>query len=207
MSPMNKLTSPSFSHFLPLLVALLNTDPSMHGHPHSSHYLPRSSYPSSNSYTILSYPPKLISFPSAIPSYQLSPSSSNLSFIDANAFLNLLPFLYESISSSLSPLRISNSAPVTPLISSLTSRVPMPKPNWESLAKESMASIHHHYPIFAASAPVSPPRCQYIAPTTILECEKSDISTVELGQWVSFQVFARHLAPSPPTFNLMKSVA
>ncbi|XP_034676260.1 protein BRASSINAZOLE-RESISTANT 1-like [Vitis riparia] len=151
--------------------------------------------------------PPSSSFPSAIASYQPSPSSSNLSFMDANASLNILPFLYKSIPSSLPPLRISNSAPVTPPISSPTSRVPMPKPNWESLAKESMASIHHHYPIFAASAPASPSRCQYIAPATIPEYEESDTSTVESGQWVSFQTFARHLAPLPPTFNLMKPVA
>uniref|UniRef100_A0A5B6Z022 Protein BZR1 homolog n=1 Tax=Davidia involucrata TaxID=16924 RepID=A0A5B6Z022_DAVIN len=150
------------------------------------------------------------SFPSPISSYQLSPSSSSFpspSHLDANASSQVFAFLRNSIPSSLPPLRISNSAPVTPHLSSPTSRLPKQNLNWESLAKESMASLN--YPLFAASAPASPTRSRRITPATIPECDESDTSTVDSGQWMNmnFQAFAPAMVPTSPTFNLVKPVA
>lgn len=153
------------------------------------------------------------SFPSPIPSYQVSPSSS--SFPSPSRFdggynpSNLIPYLRNAIPSSLPPLRISNSAPVTPPLSSPTSKNPKPIPNWEAIAKESMASFS--YPLYAVSAPASPTRHQlhFPAAAPIPECDESDTSTVDSGQWVSFQKFAPSAAamPTSPTFNLVKPVA
>ncbi|GLT45857.1 hypothetical protein SLA2020_229920 [Shorea laevis] len=150
-------------------------------------------------------------FPSPIPSYQVSPSSSSFpspSRLDANNPSSLFPFLRNAIPASLPPLRISNSAPVTPPLSSPTSRNPKLMPNWESIAKESMAAFN--YPLYAVSAPASPTHRQFHAPATIPECDESDTSTVESGQWISFQKFAPSrsaFAPTSPTFNLVKPVA
>ncbi|XVE69933.1 hypothetical protein DITRI_Ditri10aG0031200 [Diplodiscus trichospermus] len=146
-------------------------------------------------------------FPSPIPSCQVSPSSSSYpspTRVDANNPSSLLPFLRSAIPSSLPPLRISNSAPVTPPLSSPTSRNPKPIPNWEALAKESMASFN--YPFYAVSAPASPTHRHFHAPATIPECDESDTSTVESGQWISFQKFAASTSqvPTSPTFNLVK---
>ncbi|KAK8646532.1 hypothetical protein V6N13_120316 [Hibiscus sabdariffa] len=105
------------------------------------------------------------------------------------------------------PVKISNSAPVTPPLSSPTSRKPKPIPNWEAIAKQSMASFS--YPFYAVSAPPSPTHRQFHAPATIPECDESDTSTVESGQWISFQKFAPSTSqvPTSPTFNLVKPLA
>ncbi|XP_039119568.1 protein BZR1 homolog 1-like [Dioscorea cayenensis subsp. rotundata] len=148
--------------------------------------------------------PPSSSFPSPVPSYHASPSSSSFpspTRIDNanNPAVNpsyLLPFLRNL--SSLPPLRISNSAPVTPPLSSPTASRPpkLRKPDWDS-------SVVHH-PIFAASAPASPTRArQLFYPATIPECDESDISTIDSGRWVSFQM----TAPASPTFNLVNPVA
>ncbi|CAI0558782.1 unnamed protein product [Linum tenue] len=149
--------------------------------------------------------PMSSSFPSPIPSYQVSPSSSSFPSPTRTENNNhtpssssMFPFLRNSIPSSLPPLRISNSAPVTPPLSSPTSRNPKPTiPTWD-------------YPFYAASAPASPTHRQFHAapPATIPECDEvSDTSTVESGQWISFQKFAPALAaamPTSPTYNLVK---
>uniref|UniRef100_A0A2P2QMB4 Protein BZR1 homolog n=1 Tax=Rhizophora mucronata TaxID=61149 RepID=A0A2P2QMB4_RHIMU len=151
------------------------------------------------------------SFPSPIPSYQVSPASSSFPSPtrgDNNpSSSSLFPLLRYAIPSSLPPLRISNSAPVTPPLSSPTSRNRKPIPNWESIAKQSMASLN--YSFYAASAPTSPTHRQFHAPATIPECDESDTSTVESGQWINFQKFAPSLAamPTSPTYNLVKPVA
>lgn len=156
--------------------------------------------------------PQSSSFPSPVPSYHASPSSSSYpspTRFDANASSYLLPFLRNlaAIPSSLPLLRISNSAPVTPPLSSPTSRGPKQKPDWESLANGSIATFRH--PLFAASAPSSPTRRHQFTPATIPECDESDASTVDSGRWVSFQQVAPSVGvtPSSPTFNLVKPVA
>ncbi|CAL5349186.1 unnamed protein product [Camellia sinensis] len=154
--------------------------------------------------------PPSSSFPSPIPSYQPSPSSSSFaspSRFDATSSSHMFAFLRNSMPSSLPPIRISNSAPVTPPLSSPTSRPPKQKRNWEFLAKESMVSLNNNYPFFAASAPASPTRCQRIAPATIPECDESDTSTVDSAQWMSFQKFAPTMVPTSPTYNLVRPVA
>ncbi|CAJ1973326.1 unnamed protein product [Sphenostylis stenocarpa] len=155
------------------------------------------------------------SFPSPIPSYQVSPSSSSFpspSRLDENNASNLIPYIRHSFSASLPPLRISNSAPVTPPLSSPTSRNPKPIPTWDSIVKASMASSFNHHrqnhPFFAASAPASPTHRHLHAPPTIPECDESDTSTVESGQWLNFQAFAPHVSAVPisPTLNFIKPV-
>ncbi|KAJ6344558.1 hypothetical protein OIU76_006143 [Salix suchowensis] len=121
--------------------------------------------------------------------------------ISFHSYKSAIPF-------SLPPLRISNSAPVTPPLSSPTSRNPKPIPNWDFIAKQSMASFN--YPFNAVSAPASPTHRQFHAPATIPECDESDTSTVESGQWISFQKFAPFVAaamPTSPTYNLVKPTA
>ncbi|KAF7817559.1 protein BRASSINAZOLE-RESISTANT 1-like [Senna tora] len=151
------------------------------------------------------------SFPSPIHSYQVSPSSSSFpspSRLDgSNNASNLIPYIRNYvIPASLPPLRISNSAPVTPPLSSPTSRNSKPIPIWESIVKESMASFSH--PFFAASAPASPTHRHLYTPATIPECDESNTSTIESGQWMNFQAFAASAsaAPTSPTFNLTKTV-
>ncbi|KAI4321578.1 hypothetical protein MLD38_034943 [Melastoma candidum] len=145
------------------------------------------------------------SFPSPIPSYQVSPSSSSFpspTRQENNAASNLLPFLRKAIPSSLPPLRISNSAPVTPPLSSPTSRNnPKPIPIWESIAKQSAAALN--YPAFVVSAPASPNRNRRFPPATIPECEESDASTVDSETWINFQRFAPPPIPTSPTYNLV----
>lgn len=152
--------------------------------------------------------PPSSSFQTPIPSYQPSPSSSSFpspSRLDVSSSSHLLSFLRNNIPSYLPPLRISNSAPVTPPLSSPNSRPHKQRPNWDSLAKESMASLKN-YPSFAASAPASPTRCRRIGPATIPECDESD-STIDSCQWMSFQAFAPTMIPASPTFNLVRPVA
>ncbi|TYI83256.1 hypothetical protein E1A91_D05G280000v1 [Gossypium mustelinum] len=149
-------------------------------------------------------------FPSPIPSCQVSPSSSSFpspTRLDASNQSSLFPFLRSAIPSSLPPLRISNSVPVTPPLSSPTSRNPKPIPNWEAIDKESMASFN--YPLYAVSSPASPTHCHFHAPAAIPECDESDASTIESGQWISFQKFAPSTSqmPTSPTFNLVKPIA
>ncbi|CAL9174796.1 unnamed protein product [Musa hybrid cultivar] len=137
------------------------------------------------------------SFPSPVPSHHASPLSSSFpspSRLD-NASVNpscLLPFLRNL--TALPPLRISNSAPVTPPLSSPTASHP-PKiraPDWDQNA--------FGRPLFAASAPASPTRGRrHGHPATIPECDESDASTVESCRWVSMQM----TAPGSPTFNLV----
>lgn len=154
--------------------------------------------------------PQSSSFPSPVPSYHASPTSSSFpspTRFEGNPSSYLLPFLRNlaSVPTSLPPLRISNSAPVTPPLSSPTSRGSKPKPDWEALSKSYLHSFRH--PLFAASAPSSPTRRQHLAPATIPECDESDASTVDSGRWVSFQTMAPPAAPSSPTFNLVKPMA
>ncbi|XP_050378616.1 BES1/BZR1 homolog protein 2-like [Argentina anserina] len=161
--------------------------------------------------------PQSSSFPSPVPSYHASPSSSsfpsptrfdgNPSSYHQNPSSYLLPFLHDlaSIPTNLPSLRISNSAPVTPPLSSPTSRGTKRKPDWESLTNGCINSLCH--PLFAASAPSSPTRRHHLAPATIPECDESDASTVDSGRWVSFQTGVPSVAPPSPTFNLMKPVA
>ncbi|XP_061374445.1 BES1/BZR1 homolog protein 2-like [Gastrolobium bilobum] len=146
--------------------------------------------------------PQSSSFPSPVPSYHASPTSSSFpspTRIDANPSSFLLPFIRNitSIPTNLPPLRISNSAPVTPPLSS--PRSSKRKADFESLSNGSLNSFRH--PLFATSAPSSPSRRHHVATSTIPECDESDASTVDSGRWVSFHSTA---APPSPTFNLMK---
>ncbi|KAK8716726.1 hypothetical protein V6N13_044028 [Hibiscus sabdariffa] len=146
--------------------------------------------------------PQSSSFPSPVPSYHASPSSSlcpSPTRFDANTSTHLLPFLRNiaAIPNNLPPLRVSNSAPVTPPLSSPT-RGSKRKPDWESLCNDSLNSCRH--PLFATSAPSSPTRRHHRTPATIPECDESDASTVDSGRWMSFQA----AAPTSPTFNLVK---
>lgn len=152
--------------------------------------------------------PNSSAFPSPIPSYQASPTSSSFpspSRCDASPTSYILPFLRNlAIPSSLPPLRISNSAPVTPPLSSPT-RSSKPKVQWESIPEGSFNSFVH--PIFAASAPASPTRRRRFAPAPIPECDEFDVSTVDSDHWVSFQTGSFSAAPASPTYNLVKHVA
>ncbi|KAL3527073.1 hypothetical protein ACH5RR_011729 [Cinchona calisaya] len=147
-------------------------------------------------------------FPSPVPSYHASPVSSSFpspSRDDANNPPSyILPFLHNltSIPNLLPPLRISNSAPVTPLISSPT-RGSKRKPGWEPLSHIKLPPSFPHA-LFAASAPSSPTRRHLFKPATIPECDESDVSMVESVRWVGFQTAPA--TPSSPTFNLVKPV-
>ncbi|XP_022950985.1 protein BRASSINAZOLE-RESISTANT 1-like [Cucurbita moschata] len=147
------------------------------------------------------------SFPSPMASYQVSPSSSSFpspSRLDADNPSNLIPYLRQAIPRSLPPLRISNSAPVTPPLSSPASRTPQPFLNWEVTAKESFSSLN--YPFFAVSAPASPTRPQLHTPTTIHECDESESSTNASNQWAFLHAYPQSTLtmPTSPTFNLVK---
>ncbi|KAL0378095.1 UNVERIFIED_CONTAM: protein BZR11 [Sesamum radiatum] len=152
--------------------------------------------------------PNSSAFPSPAPSYHASPMSSSFpspSRGDGNPTY-ILPFLCNlaSIPSSLPRLRISNSAPVTPPISSPT-RSSKPKPNWESVSNSSLNSFLH--PVFAASAPSSPTRRRRFTPVPIPECDEFDVPTNDSTCWVSFQTVPSPSAPTSPTYNLVKPVA
>ncbi|XP_062102350.1 BES1/BZR1 homolog protein 2 [Humulus lupulus] len=154
--------------------------------------------------------PQSSSFPSPVPSYHASPTSSSFpspTRFDGNPSSYLLPFLRNiaAIPTNLPHLRISNSAPVTPPLSSPTSRGSKPKPDWESFSNGSLQALRH--PLFAASAPSSPTRRHHFTHATIPECDESDASTVDSGRWVSMQTGAPSVAPPSPTFNLIKPVA
>ncbi|CAO2834285.1 unnamed protein product [Amaranthus hypochondriacus] len=146
-------------------------------------------------------------FQSPFQSYQPSPSSSapqSPTRNDMNSFSQNHPFSFLCNSINLPPLRISNSAPVTPLLSSPTSKTaaaPKQVFNLEA-ANDSMTSFN--YPLFAASAPSSPTRRRNFTPPTIPECDESDCSNVDSGQWISFQRFSRPPIPTSPTFNLVR---
>ncbi|KAL7603947.1 protein BRASSINAZOLE-RESISTANT 1 [Lactuca sativa] len=148
--------------------------------------------------------PPSSSFPSPIPSYQCSPSSSSFPSPSSNPFA----FLRNTIPSSLPPLRISNSAPVTPPLSSPTSKFPKPNNlNWESFTKQSISSFN--LPFFASSAPTSPTRSHRFTPATIPECDESDCSTIDSCQWLRFKNYEPMVMTNPnsPTYNLVKPVA
>ncbi|KAI3825576.1 hypothetical protein L1987_07067 [Smallanthus sonchifolius] len=105
-------------------------------------------------------------------------------------------FFHDSVPSSLPPLRISNSAPVTPPISSPTSKT-QPNNNliWESLTNQSISSFNLPNFMVSCSAPTSPTRYQRFKPMTIPECDESGCSTIETCQWMS------------PTFHLVKPMS
>lgn len=148
--------------------------------------------------------PNSSAFPSPIPSYQASPTSSSFpspSRNDGNPTSYILPFLHNL---ALPPLRISNSAPVTPPLSSPT-RNSKPKVHWEAIPEVSLDSFVP--PFFAASAPSSPTRRRRFAPAPIPECDESDFSVVNSAHWVSFQTGSASVAPTSPTYNLVKPVA
>lgn len=145
--------------------------------------------------------PNSSAFPSPAPSYHASPTSSSFpspSRGDGNGNHNsyILPF-------SLPSLRVSNSAPVTPPLSSPTRRS-KPKPIWESISNDTLNSFLH--PMFAASAPSSPTRRKRFTPMTIPECDELDISMVNSARWVSFQTGPAPSAPTSPTYNLIKPI-
>ncbi|XP_010531182.1 PREDICTED: BES1/BZR1 homolog protein 2-like [Tarenaya hassleriana] len=149
--------------------------------------------------------PQSSAFPSPAPSYHASPVSSSFpspTRYDANPSTYLLPFLHNiasSIPSNLPPLRISNSAPVTPPLSSPTSRGSKRKLSSEHLPNGgSLHALRHSF--FALSAPSSPTRRGYQTPPTIPECDESDDSIEDSGRWINFQA----AAPPSPTFNLVK---
>ncbi|KAH6827259.1 Brassinosteroid signaling positive regulator family protein [Perilla frutescens var. hirtella] len=152
--------------------------------------------------------PNSSAFPSPLPSYQASPTSSSFpspSRCDGNPTSYILPFLHNlAIPTALPALRISNSAPVTPPLSSPT-RNSKPKVQWESIPTGSWNSFVPS--IFAASAPSSPTRRRRFAPAPIPECDESDISLVNSACWVSFQTGSSPAAPASPTYNLVKPVA
>ncbi|KAL6504670.1 Mature anther-specific protein LAT61 [Orobanche hederae] len=152
-------------------------------------------------------------FPSPIPSYQPSPSSTSYPSPSrhncGNPPSHPFAFLLNSIPSSLPPLRISSSAPVTPPLSSPTRNAMQQPFNLEALAKESMSALN--IPFYAMSAPASPTRVRLnFAPATIPECNESDTSTVDSGRWMNFQTYgsnAGNVVPTSPMFNLMKPTA
>ncbi|KAL3840322.1 hypothetical protein ACJIZ3_024913 [Penstemon smallii] len=145
-------------------------------------------------------------FASPIPSYQPSPLSSacpSPTHQNTNPSSHPFAFLLNSLPSSIPSLRISNSAPVTPPLSSPT-RLPNQTFTLETLAKESMSALN--IPFFAASAPASPTRGQRFTPATIPECDESDTSTIDSAQWMNFQAYG-NMVPTSPTFNLVKPMA
>ncbi|RYR29681.1 hypothetical protein Ahy_B01g054131 [Arachis hypogaea] len=144
--------------------------------------------------------PQSSAFPSLVPSYHASPTSLSFpspSRIDPNlqnpsSFL--LPFIHNitSIPTNLPPLRISNSAPVTPPLSSPTSGGSKRKADFESRSNVSSLNSFRH-PLFAVSAPSSPSRRHQLATSTIPECDESDASTVDSGRWGYLQAKRRRL--------------
>ncbi|KAG7623146.1 BES1/BZR1 plant transcription factor N-terminal [Arabidopsis suecica] len=152
--------------------------------------------------------PQSSAFPSPAPSYHGSPVSSSFpspSRYDGNpsSYL-LLPFLHNiasSIPANLPPLRISNSAPVTPPLSSPTSRGSKRKLTSEQLPNGGSLHVLRH-PLFAISAPSSPTRrAGHQTPPTIPECDESEEDSIEdSGRWINFQ----STAPTSPTFNLVQ---
>ncbi|XP_031495998.1 protein BZR1 homolog 1-like isoform X1 [Nymphaea colorata] len=154
--------------------------------------------------------PPSSSFPSPMPSYHASPVSSSfpsptLSSATASFLIPWLKNLSDAnaIPSSLPPLRISNSAPVTPPLSSPTSKA---KPNWDAVAALNQQRLPN-FPFFAASAPSSPTRRRSLF-RSIPEGDESDVSTAgdstSSGRWAGLPAGA---APTSPTFNLVNAAA
>ncbi|KAL2905619.1 BES1/BZR1-like protein 2 [Bienertia sinuspersici] len=157
--------------------------------------------------------PQSSAYPSPIPSYQASPTSSSFpspSRYDSNPSNYLLPFLRNlaSIPSNLPSIRISNSAPVTPLLNSPT-KSSKRKADWESLSNSNGSGSQQsaRNSAYVVSAPSSPARRNNVTPPTIPECDESDASTVDSGRWVSFQAGPTLGTPTSPTFNLVKQAA
>ncbi|KAK1435417.1 hypothetical protein QVD17_01180 [Tagetes erecta] len=131
-----------------------------------------------------------------------TPCSSQISSPSNNRFT----FFHDSVPSTLPPLRISNSAPVTPPVSSPTSKTPQNNTLiWESLTKQSMSSFNLPNFMISCSAPTSPTRYQRFKPMTIPECDESGCSTIESCQWVNHDPMA--MSPGSPTFHLLKPMA
>ncbi|CAA7035800.1 unnamed protein product [Microthlaspi erraticum] len=150
--------------------------------------------------------PQSSAFPSPAPSYHGSPVSSSFPSPSRNSSSSylLLPFLHNiasSIPANLPPLRISNSAPVTPPLSSPTSRGSKRKLTPEQLPNG--GSLRH--PLFAISAPSSPTRRNgHQTPPTIPECDESEEDSIEdSGRWINFQ----STAPPSPTYNLVQQTS
>ncbi|KVH98388.1 BZR1, transcriptional repressor [Cynara cardunculus var. scolymus] len=116
---------------------------------------------------------------------------------------NPFGFLSNSIPPSLPPLRISSSAPVTPPLSSPTSK--FPKKNnldWEDFTKQYTSTFS--LPVFASSVPTSPNRHQRFRPATIPECDEPDWCTTGSFQRLRFQDCDPMMVnPNSPTFNLV----
>lgn len=147
-------------------------------------------------------------FASPIPSYQPSPLSSSCpspTRLEPNMQSHPFAFLNNAIPSNLPPRRFSSSAPVTPPLSSPTRLPPKQIFNLESLAKEPIFAMN--FPFVAASAPASPTRGQRYTPATIPECDESDSSTIDSGQWMNFKSYTTNMVPTSPTFNLVKPFA
>ncbi|XP_071694480.1 uncharacterized protein [Rutidosis leptorrhynchoides] len=115
-------------------------------------------------------------------------------------------FFHDSIPSSLPPLRISNSAPVTPPVSSPTSKAPQTNNLiWESLTNQAMSSFNLPNFMISSSAPTSPTRYPRVKPVTIPECDESGYSTIDSCQWITFQNHEHTITgPNSPTFQLVK---
>ncbi|XP_073123399.1 protein BZR1 homolog 1-like [Henckelia pumila] len=164
---------------------------------------------------IMSLPPSIqpspnsSAFPSPAPSYHASPTTSSFpspSRCDGYSTSYNLPIIRKlsSFSSSLPPLRISSSAPITPPLSSPT-RNSKPKPHWGSIPNAPLNSLFH--PFFAASAPSSPKRPRRFTPVPIPEGDESEFSPANAACWVSFQTAPASAPPLSPTYNLVKPVA
>uniref|UniRef100_A0A0C9QWP4 TSA: Wollemia nobilis Ref_Wollemi_Transcript_3646_1537 transcribed RNA sequence n=1 Tax=Wollemia nobilis TaxID=56998 RepID=A0A0C9QWP4_9CONI len=189
--------------------------------------------------------PASSSFPSPGPSYHASPASSNFpspgpSYAEGGGATSyLIPWLKNlgggmgpnmggAACRGLPPLRMgSNSAPVTPPLSSPTARGPRPKPDWDAtLGKHSSSSSsaasaaaaaaaaggsEHGFSISGAawqnypflSAPASPAR--RAAPLVVVP-EALDLSDAAAGKgrWVGG---VRVPGPSSPTFSLLSPAA
>ncbi|KAI3513197.1 hypothetical protein L1887_20524 [Cichorium endivia] len=109
----------------------------------------------------------------------------------------MITLTFNSIPTSLPPLLISNSAPVTPPLSSPKA----PKKNninWEAF----------DLPYSASSVPTSPTSHRLFRPATIPEGNESDWSTSGSFQRLRFQDCGPLMVnPNSPTSNLVKSTA
>ncbi|PWA13647.1 hypothetical protein CTI12_AA631840 [Artemisia annua] len=116
---------------------------------------------------------------------------------------------HDSVPSSLPPLRISNSAPVTPPTSSPTSKPPQHNNLiWESITKHQMSSFNLPNYTISSSAPTSPTRYQRFKPMTIPECDESGCSTIDSCKWLNFENHEPMvMSPNSPTFHLVKPMA
>ncbi|KAG2263473.1 hypothetical protein Bca4012_014544 [Brassica carinata] len=147
--------------------------------------------------SLIQLSPHSSAFQSPVPSYQASPASSSYpspTRYDPNhSSTYLIPYLQNLASSGhLAPLRISNSAPVTPPVSSPRGSHPrLPKPQISN---------------FPVSAPSSPTRRLHHHYASIPECDESDVSTVDSCRWTRFPpVTVSQTCPPSPTFSLVKN--